>query len=71
MMPNNQRRSKLIAARYAVNKALIRRIPPTACSGATRLSLCLEYADLECFEARQRILFLRYLLKRFIRCNKK
>jgi hypothetical protein len=26
MMPNNRRRSKLIAAGYAVNKALIRRI---------------------------------------------
>jgi hypothetical protein len=55
MMPNNRRRSKLIAARYAVNKASIRRMPPTACLGAVRLNLCLECEDLECFEARQRI----------------
>ena len=38
-MPNNRRRSKLIAARYAVNKASIRRMPPTACLGAVRLNL--------------------------------
>jgi hypothetical protein len=38
-----------------VNKASIRRMPLTACLGASRLSLYLECADLECFDARQRI----------------